>query len=505
MDDPIIDLKQYEVWFLTGSQHLYGPETLEQVAANSQEIACALDASPRIPTRVVFKPVLTTPDAIYQTCQEANLDENCVGLIAWMHTFSPAKMWIRGLNILKKPFVHLHTQYNREIPWANIDMDFMNLNQAAHGDREFGFIGSRMRLNRKVVVGYWADDDVQDELGTWTRAACGWHDLQGAKIARFGDNMRDVAVTEGDKVEAQIRMGYDIYGYGVGDLVEAVNQVTDAAVDDLVTVYLDEYTAADSVKPTGQSHPSLREAAKIEVGMRNFLKAGNFKAFTTTFEDLHGLVQLPGLAVQRLMADGYGFGAEGDWKTAALIRAMKVMGAGLPGGATFMEDYTYHMDRRQMKVLGAHMLEVCPTIAAGKLRLDVLPLSIGGKADPARLIFDTQTGPALNASIMDMGNRYRMVVNEVEVVETEAPLPNLPVARALWIPKPNLKVAAAAWILAGGAHHTGFSQALTAAHMQDFAEIAGMEFLLIDDNTQIPDFKKEIRWNEMYYLLSAGL
>jgi L-arabinose isomerase len=501
----MIDLKGYEVWFVTGSQHLYGQETLEQVNTNSQEIARALDASTHIPTRVIFKPVLTTPDAIYQICQDANRTESCVGLITWMHTFSPAKMWIRGLNILKKPFVHLHTQFNRHIPWTDIDMDFMNLNQAAHGDREFGFIGSRMRLNRKVVVGYWADDDVQDELGVWTRAACGWQDLQGAKIARFGDNMRDVAVTEGDKVEAQIRMGYDVYGYGVGDLVEAVSQVTDAAVDTLVMEYLDEYTAADSLKPGGPAHQSLREAARIEAGMRAFLEAGNFKAFTTTFEDLHGLAQLPGLAVQRLMADGYGFGAEGDWKTSALVRGMKVMGAGLPGGATFMEDYTYHMDRHQMKVLGAHMLEVCPTIATGKLRLDVLPLSIGGKADPARLIFDTQTGPALNASIMDMGNRYRMVVNEVEVVETEAPLPNLPVARALWIPKPNLKVAAGAWILAGGAHHTGFSQTLTAAHMQDFAEIADMEFLLINDNTQIPDFKKEIRWNEMYYLLSAGL
>jgi L-arabinose isomerase len=501
----MIDLKGYEVWFVTGSQHLYGQETLEQVNTNSQEIARALDASTHIPTRVIFKPVLTTPDAIYQICQDANRTESCVGLITWMHTFSPAKMWIRGLNILKKPFVHLHTQFNRHIPWTDIDMDFMNLNQAAHGDREFGFIGSRMRLNRKVVVGYWADDDVQDELGVWTRAACGWQDLQGAKIARFGDNMRDVAVTEGDKVEAQIRMGYDVYGYGVGDLVEAVSQVTDAAVDTLVMEYLDEYTAADSLKPGGPAHQSLREAARIEAGMRAFLEAGNFKAFTTTFEDLHGLAQLPGLAVQRLMADGYGFGAEGDWKTSALVRGMKVMGAGLPGGATFMEDYTYHMDRHQMKVLGAHMLEVCPTIATGKLRLDVLPLSIGGKADPARLIFDTQTGPALNVSIMDMGNRYRMVVNEVEVVETEAPLPNLPVARALWIPKPNLKVAAGAWILAGGAHHTGFSQTLTAAHMQDFAEIADMEFLLINDNTQIPDFKKEIRWNEMYYLLSAGL
>jgi L-arabinose isomerase len=502
MMDRMINLKQFEVWFITGSQHLYGPETLEQVAANSNEIAQALNASIHFPTQVVFKPVLTTPDAIYQICQEANLAGNCVGLIAWMHTFSPAKMWIRGLNTLKKPFVHLHTQFNREIPWASIDMDFMNLNQSAHGDREFGFIGSRMRLNRKVVVGYWQDVDVQSEIGVWARAACAWHDLQGAKIARFGDNMREVAVTEGDKVEAQIRLGYDVYGYGVGDLVRAVSQVKVAQVDQLVAEYLDEYQVIEALKPGGKAYQSLRDAAQIEAGMRSFLQGGNFKAFTTNFEDLHGLAQLPGLAVQRLMADGYGFGAEGDWKTAALIRAMKVMGAGLPGGATFMEDYTYHMDERLMKVLGAHMLEVCPTIAEGKPRLDIYPLSIGGKADPVRLIFDTRTGPALNASIIDMGNRFRMVVNEVEVVPTDAPLPRLPVARALWVPRPNLKVAAAAWILAGGAHHTGFSQALTAAHLQDFAEMAGMEFLLINADTQTDSFKKEIRWNDLYYLLA---
>jgi L-arabinose isomerase len=501
----MIDLKQFEVWFITGSQHLYGPETLEQVAADSQAIARALDDSRQIPTQVVFKPVLTTPEAITQLCQEANLADQCVGLIAWMHTFSPAKMWIRGLNILKKPFMHLHTQYNREIPWASIDMDFMNLNQSAHGDREFGFIGSRMRLNRKVVVGYWQDGEVQAEIGAWTRAACGWQDLQGAKVARFGDNMRDVAVTEGDKVEAQIRLGYDVYGYGVGDLVKAVDRVAASQVDELVSEYLDEYQVVDSLKPGGKAHASLREAAQIEAGMRLFLEAGNFKAFTTTFEDLHGLAQLPGLAVQRLMEAGYGFGAEGDWKTAALIRAMKVMGAGLAGGATFMEDYTYHMDPRQMKVLGAHMLEVCPTIATGRPRLEIYPLSIGGKADPVRLIFDTRTGPALNASLIDVGNRFRLVVNEVEVVPSDQPLPRLPVARALWVPKPDLKVAAAAWILAGGAHHTGFSQALTAAHMQDFAELADLEFLLIDADTKIADFKKEIRWNEMYYLLSKGL
>ncbi len=501
----MIDLKQYEVWFVTGSQHLYGPKTLEQVAAHSQEIAQAHSASALIPVKVVFKPVLTTPEAIHTLCLEANAAANCVGLITWMHTFSPAKMWIAGLTALSKPFVHLHTQYNAEIPWAEIDMNFMNLNQSAHGDREFGFIGSRLRLNRKVVVGHWQDAEVQASLGTWARAACAWYDLQGAKVARFGDNMREVAVTEGDKVEAQRRLGYAVYGYGVGDLVKIVNQVADTEIDQLLTAYYDEYDVAPELHPGGDQVASLREAAQIEAGMRHFLKDGNFKAFTTTFEDLYGLAQLPGLAVQRLMADGYGFGAEGDWKTSALVHAMKVMAAGLKGGVSFMEDYTYHFSPSGDKVLGAHMLEVCPSIASGKPRLEIHQLSIGGKADPARLVFDTLTGPAVNASIMDMGNRFRMVVNEVEVVPTDAPLPKLPVARALWIPRPNLKVAAEAWILAGGAHHTGFSQAVTAAHLQDFADMADLELLLIDKDTDLAEFKKEIRWNDVYYLIAKGL
>jgi L-arabinose isomerase len=501
----MINLKQYEVWFVTGSQHLYGPKTLEQVAAHSQEMAQALSASAQIPVKVVFKPVLTTPEAIHTLCLEANSAPNCVGLITWMHTFSPAKMWIAGLTALSKPFVHLHTQYNAEIPWAEIDMNFMNLNQSAHGDREFGFIGSRMRLNRKVVVGHWQDPDVQASLGTWARAACAWYDLQGAKIARFGDNMREVAVTEGDKVEAQRRMGYAVYGYGVGDLVKVVNQVTDAEIDQLISVYYDEYDVAPELRPGGDQVASLREAARIEAGMRHFLKDGNFKAFTTTFEDLYGLAQLPGIAVQRLMADGYGFGAEGDWKTSALVHAMKVMASGLKGGVSFMEDYTYHFSKSGDKVLGAHMLEVCPSIASSKPRLEIHQLSIGGKADPARLVFDTLTGPAVNASIMDMGNRFRLLVNDVEVVPTDAPLPKLPVARALWIPQPNLKVAAAAWILAGGAHHTGFSQAVTSAHLQDFADMADMEMLLINKDTDLAEFKKEIRWNDVYYLIAKGL
>jgi L-arabinose isomerase len=501
----MIDLKQYEVWFVTGSQHLYGPKILETVAEHSCEIAAALGASAHMPVNVVFKPILTTPEAIKELCLEANSSPNCIGLITWMHTFSPAKMWIAGLTLLKKPFAHLHTQYNREIPWSEIDMNFMNLNQAAHGDREFGFIASRLRLERKVVVGYWQDDDVQVQLGAWARAAAAWADWQGAKIARFGDNMRDVAVTEGDKVQAQIQLGFDVYGYGVGDLVKAVNDATSAEIDQMMQAYLDEYDVAPALHPGGERSTSLREGARIEVGMRNFLKAGNFKAFTTTFEDLYGLAQLPGLAVQRLMRDGYGFGAEGDWKTSALVRAMKVMGAGLKGGVSFMEDYTYHFSASGDKVLGAHMLEICESIAASKPRLEILPLSIGGKADPVRLIFDAHTGPAIGASIMDLGLRFRIVANVVDVVPTEAPLPKLPVARALWLPRPNLKVAAAAWIYAGGAHHTSFSYSVTAEQLRDFAEMAGVEFLLIDEKTEVNSFKEKLRWNDLYYHLNQGL
>jgi L-arabinose isomerase len=500
-----IDLSQFEVWFVTGSQHLYGPETLEQVAEHSRAVARALDESAAIPVKVVFKPVVTTPDEIYRLCQEANTAATCVGLVAWMHTFSPAKMWIAGLRALQKPLAHLHTQYNRDIPWADIDMDFMNLNQSAHGDREFGFIGSRMRLERKVVVGHWQDDDVQAGLGAWARAACAWHDAQGARFARFGDNMREVAVTEGDKVNAQMRLGYSVNGYGVGDLVRYTNEVSDADIDSLIEEYGDQYAVAPALRPGGDRHQSLREGARIEIGIRRFLENGNFKGFTTTFEDLHGLAQLPGLGPQRLMADGYGFSGEGDWKTAALVRAMKVMAAGLPNGTSFMEDYTYHLNQSGHKVLGAHMLEICPTIAVGKPSLEVHPLGIGGKADPVRLVFDSKTGPAVNASVIEMGNRLRMVVNLVDAVPTDEPLPKLPVARALWIPQPDLKTAAAAWIYAGGAHHTGFSFDLTAEHLEDFAEMAGMEFLLIDKGTTVSSFKKELRWNDLYYHLAKGL
>jgi L-arabinose isomerase len=501
----MIDLKGYEVWFVTGSQHLYGPKTLEEVATHSKEIAAAFGASAHVPVKVVFKPVLTTPDAIRDLCLEANSTKGCVGLVTWMHTFSPAKMWIAGLSLLKKPFLHLHTQYGREIPWSTIDMDFMNLNQSAHGDREFGFIGSRMRLNRKVVVGHWGDDETQREIGVWVRAACAWADAQGMKVARFGDNMRDVAVTEGNKVSAQIQLGYDVYGYGVGDLVKLVNEASDAEVDKLIQTYMDEYDVVAELKPGGAKHASLRDGARIEIGLRNFLTAGNFKAFTDTFEDLHGLVQLPGLAVQRLMRDGYGFGAEGDWKTSALVRSMKVMNVGLTGGVSFMEDYTYHFSKTGDKVLGAHMLEICESIAVGKPKLEIHPLGIGGKADPVRSVFDAQTGTAVCASIMDMGGRYRLVANVVDVVPTDEPLPKLPVARALWLPRPNLKVAAATWIFAGGAHHTGFSYSVTPEHLRDYAEMAGIEFLLIDENTTVEGFKDTLRWNDLYYHLNKGL
>jgi L-arabinose isomerase len=489
-----------EVWFITGTQHLYGPETLKQVAEDSSEIASFLDKSPEICHRVVFKPILTTPESITDICTEANNSKNCIGLIAWMHTFSPAKMWIRGLSILNKPFLHLHTQLNRDIPWDSIDMNFMNLNQSAHGDREFGFIGARMRLNRKVVVGHYLDPETISRIAVWVRAASAYSDAINMKIARFGDNMRDVAVTEGNKVSAQIRMGYSVYGYGIGDLVRFVDDVSPAAVK----ILLDDYGSEYKMTKTVADSETLKEAARIELGLEGFLKAGSFKAFTTTFEDLHGLRQLPGLAVQRLMSKGYGFGAEGDWKTAALVRSMKVMAEGLKGGTSFMEDYTYHFDPDGMKVLGAHMLEVCPSISLGTPSLEVHRLSIGGKEDPARLVFKTAPGNAINVSVIDLGNRFRMIVNDVEVVECPD-MPNLPVASVLWKPMPDLKRGAAAWILAGGAHHTGFSTSINSEYLEDFAGMLGIEYLLIDNNCELSSFKKELRWNEVFYHISGGI
>jgi L-arabinose isomerase len=494
-----MDLKTFEVWFVTGSQHLYGEETLKQVAAHSQTIAKALDADARIPVRVVYKPTVKTPEEIYHTCVEAGNTGHCIGIIAWMHTFSPAKMWIGGLKVLRKPLLHLHTQFNRDIPWGEIDMDFMNLNQSAHGDREFGFIMSRMRLDRKVVTGHWQDPATIDRINAWSRAAAGWADWQTARFVRFGDNMRQVAVTEGDKVEAEMRFGYSVNTHGIGDLVDTIKQIADHSIDQLVKEYADKYKLAPALRKGEVLHDSLREAARIELGLKAFLIEGRYKGFTDTFEDLHGMVQLPGIAAQRLMADGFGFGGEGDWKTAALVRAMKTMGSGLPGGNSFMEDYTYHFEPGNEMVLGAHMLEICESIAHGPVSCEIHPLGIGGKADPVRLVFNAAAGPAINASMIDMGNRFRLIVNEVEAVTPTHSLPKLPVARVLWKPYPDMRTGCTAWILAGGAHHTCYSQNLTAEHLRDFADMAGVEFALIGKRTDLYQFRNELRWNEAYY------
>jgi len=495
----MVDLKTFEVWFITGSQHLYGEETLKKVAEHSQEIAKGLDADPQTPVRVVYKPVVKSTEEIYSTIQAANAAENCIGIITWMHTFSPAKMWIRGLSILQKPMLHLHTQYNRDIPWSSIDMDFMNLNQSAHGDREFGFIVSRMRKSRKVVVGHWQDNEVLGQINAWARAAAAWHDWQGAKFARIGDNMRFVAVTEGDKVEAELQFGFAVNTYGVGDLVKVIDSISDEAVNMLLAEYEETYAMTDDLKKGGAKHQSVYDAAKIELGLKKFLEDGGFKGFTDTFEDLHGMIQLPGIAAQRLMAAGYGFAGEGDWKTAALVRAFKVMGSGLKGGNAFMEDYTYHFDPANELVLGSHMLEIDASLASGKAALEVHPLGIGGKADPARLVFNVAGGAALNASIIDMGNRFRLLINEVEAVEPQHDLPKLPVARVLWKPYPDMKTGCAAWIYAGGAHHTAYSQNLTAEHLQDFADMAGLEFIRIGKDTRLGQLRNELRWNDVAY------
>ena len=496
------DLKKMEVWFVTGSQHLYGEETLKKVAEHSQIIAKAYNDAGQIPVTVIYKPTVKTPEEIYALCQEANAGANCIGIIAWMHTFSPAKMWIGGLKILQKPLCHLHTQFNRDIPWNDIDMDFMNLNQSAHGDREFGFIMSRMRIRRKIVVGHWQDEKVQEQINIWSRAAAAWHDWQQAKFVRFGDNMRNVAVTDGDKVEAEMKFGYSVNTHGIGDLVQIINEVSDKDIDQLCSVYNEQYSLAESLKKGNEKHASLREAAKIEIGLRNFLQKGNFKGFTDTFEDLHGMSQLPGIAAQRLMAEGYGFAGEGDWKTATLVRAMKVMATGLKGGNSFMEDYTYHFNPDNQMVLGSHMLEICPSISKGKPSCEIHPLGIGGKADPVRLVFNVSGGAALNASLIDMGNRFRLLVNEVEAVAPVHELPNLPVARVLWKPLPDMATGCAAWILAGGAHHTCYSQNLTSEHLENFADMAGIETVFIDKETKLRDLKNELRWNEVYYQLN---
>ena len=491
-----------EIWFLTGSQHLYGPETLKQVAINSQAIAGGLGE--KLPLMVVFKPVLTTPDAIRATILEANASPECAGLILWMHTFSPAKMWIGGLSSLRKPFLHLHTQFNRDLPWAEIDMDFMNLNQAAHGDREAGFLHTRMRLARKVVAGHWQSESVVSRIGAWARAARAWHDWQGAKFARIGDNMRQVAVTEGDKVSAEMKFGFSVNGYGIGDLVAIQEGIADSEINTLCDEYAASYQLAPALAKGGERHASLRDAARIEAALRAFLKQGGFKGFTTTFEDLHGLKQLPGIAVQRLMAEGYGFGAEGDWKTAALLRAMKVIASDLGGRTSFMEDYTYHLEPDNHLVLGSHMLEICPSIAQAKPSCEIHPLGIGGKEDPVRLVFDAPAGAALNASLIDLGNRFRLLVNEVDAIQPPHKLPNLPVARAVWKCQPDLPTACESWIHAGGAHHTGFSYTVNREHLEDFATIAGIECVVIGAKTDASAFRQELRANEVYHHIAGG-
>jgi L-arabinose isomerase len=494
-----------ELWFVVGSQHLYGERALAQVAENARQIVEALNASRQIPLRVVLKPVMTTTEETRALSAEADAAPGCAGLVLWMHTFSPARMWIGALRSLRKPLLHLHTQFNRDLPWGEIDMDFMNLNQAAHGDREAGFMHTRLRLGRKVVVGHWSDEQVQKRIATWARAAWGWHDLQGAKIARFGDNMRFVAVTEGDKVAAETRFGFAVNGYGVGVIASRVVEMSDATVTRLCSEYEERYAVAPELRRGAARHESLREGARLELALRSFLEEGGFKGFTTTFEDLHGLTQLPGLACQRLMADGYGFGAEGDWKTSALLRAVKVMGQGMEGGTSFMEDYTYHLDSARPLVLGAHMLEVCESIARGRPSLQIHPLGIGGKADPVRLVFDAPAGAAINTSLIDLGNRFRILVNEVDVIDPPHPLPKLPVARAVWKCRPDFPTACACWIYGGGAHHTVFSYPVTAEHMQDFAEIAGVEVVTIDSETKLRSFRGELRSNEVYYPLAMGL
>ncbi len=496
---------EFEIWFLTGSQALYGDDVLDQVARQSREVCETLAAGLRATPRIVWKPVLTSSDGIRRACLDATGDDAVVGVIAWMHTFSPAKAWIAGLEALGKPLLHLHTQANRSLPWAELDMDFMNLNQAAHGDREFGYVQSRLGVVRKTVAGHASDPGVAERVSDWARAASGWQASRSLKMARFGDNMRDVAVTDGDKVGAQAQLGVSVNAYGVNALVAAVEDTTDADVDKLVAEYDDSYSVAPELRPGGDRHESLRYAGRIELGLRQFLEAGGFTAFTTNFEDLGGLRQLPGLAVQRLMADGYGFGGEGDWKTSALLRILKVIAAGRDGGTSFMEDYTYHWGPGEPKILGAHMLEVCPSIAAGTPTVEIHPLSIGDREDPVRMVFTAAPGPAVVVGLADLGGRLRLTANEVDVVEPDEPLPNLPVARAVWKPRPSLTTSAESWLLAGGPHHTVLSAAVGREALADFAEMARTELLVIDGDTDVRSFAKEVRWNQTYHRLAQRL
>ncbi|WP_442576959.1 L-arabinose isomerase [Microbacterium sp. F51-2R] len=494
-------LDGYEIWFVTGSQDLYGEETLRQVAEQSQAVAEGLSG---LPVKVVWKPVLKDSDSIRRLALEVNARDEVIGVVAWMHTFSPAKMWISGLDALQKPLLHLHTQANVELPWNDIDFDFMNLNQAAHGDREFGYIQTRLGVARKTVVGHVSNPVVRQQVEDWQRASAGWAAARTLKLARFGDNMRYVAVTEGDKTEAELRFGVQVNTWGVNELAERVAQATDAEIDALVEVYLAEYDVVDELLPDGDRHQSLRDGAAIEVGLRSFLEEGGFGAFTTSFEDLGALKQLPGLAVQRLMAEGYGFGAEGDWKTAILVRIANVMGSGLPGGASLMEDYTYDLVAGDEKILGAHMLEVAPSLSSQRARLEIHPLGIGGKDDPVRLVFTADAGPAVVVAMSDMRDRFRLVANVVENVDAPD-LPNLPVGRAVWKPAPDFATSASCWLAAGAAHHTVMTTQVGIEVFRDFAEIAKTELVVIDEDTTVRDFQRELRWNQAYYRLAQGL
>lgn len=492
-------MSKQKIWFITGSQHLYGEECLKQVAEDAKYIVESLNQSSHISLEIVWKPTVTTPEQIRDTCMAASNDESCVGVITWMHTFSPSKMWINGLKLLTKPILHLHTQRNQAIPWESIDMDFMNLNQSAHGDREHGFIYTRMGINRKVVVGYFEEERVQQQIGKWARVAKAASLGHLLKVARFGDNMREVAVTEGDKVEAQVKFGWSINGYGVGDLVEEMNKVTEEDLAKLIEVYKANYTFAADCQEGTPLFENVKEQAKMEIAMERFLEANECSAFTNTFQDLHGMKQLPGLATQRLMEKGYGYGGEGDWKVAALTRVMKVIADNK--GTSFMEDYTYNLVNGEEMVLGAHMLEVCPTISSTKPQIEVHPLSIGDKEPPARLVFNGGKGEAVCACLIDMGGRFRLIIAEVEGVAVEKDMPKLPVARTLWKLKPSMEVGATAWILAGGAHHTVFSYEVTAEDLVDWAEMMDIEYVVINDKTDILSFKQALKTNELLWKL----
>lgn len=483
------ELLNKKIWFLTGTQHLYGQETLNQVSNNAKKVIEGLNNSQHIPFEIVYQPILKTQEEITQVCAEASSNEDCIGVIAWMHTFSPAKMWINGLKKLQLPLLHLHTQFNNEIPWSTINMDFMNLNQSAHGDREFGHILTRLGIKRKTVVGHWQNETIQQSIGYWTRAALGYYEMQNLKVCRFGDNMREVAVTEGDKVEAQIQFGFSVNSLDASDIVREIRTLSSKEVTSLMKEYEESYTLENQLKEGGDMRQSLYDAAEIELALRRILERGNFKAFTDTFENLGELKQLPGIAAQRLMEDGYGFGGEGDWKTAALTRVLKVMSIGLKGGTSFMEDYTYHFNEKRSLVLGSHMLEICPSIAEKQPSCEIHPLSIGGKQDPVRLVFNAPAGEAINLTLVDLGNRFRFILNEVDALPITEFLPQLPVARVLWDCKPNLEIATKAWMLAGGAHHTVFSQALNTETIEDLAEMTNIELLVIDQNTELRNFK----------------